>query len=1131
MPTIIKGKAHSRRRDIFFERIKQAAEGGADVLVIVPDQYTFAMDKELYDHLGVKLFNGISTDGISALAEKLCREHGGLTGENADEQTRIMAMYRAQSKLAADKNSGVRYYRRSLLKLSFVTQSISLLSGFAHSGITPETLRAAAEGSKTGAVRLSDLSFVYEAYSAELEAMGLADVSSITARAAAIAKEKGCFKGKTVFFDGFNSFSKDELLLVKAAVGTAAATVFSVVCGSVPEGIDPFSETRRTIGRIEALSEEVNRTVDSVPAEGCSQTAPLGAVNEGLFAYAPKKVSSGGLVKVGIASDIYEECDYICAEIVRLAREEGYKLGETAVVCGSLEDSSRILAAACERAGIPYFVDKPKNALNSIPAKYLMSILDAAVTKKYSTDCLMRIIKSPLSIFHYYDACDLEKHCRYWGVEGDMWKQPFVDEDSDRSKRIEENRLMIIEPFERFREACAEGATVGEMCEALYRLLDDLKMSEKVYSKVRTAAGNDTELEVTRSLKQVWLGLVESIRSVYANMNGEKLTLREFAELLKLMLGSISVSSPPQKADCLLIGDADRTRLSGVRALFIMQANDGIFPRGISRSELLGDSDVEALEAVDADISLSAKVCLDSERMQTYSAVTAPAERLYVTYSESDRTGAVAAPSQLPTMLRSLFEDDIRVKLSELPPEFFCTSYRTAFYKLLEHRKDKTVSAANIRESLRGSAEYTARLTSASLEAEPHSDDISPALAKTLFYRHGFGLSATRVSDYYRCPFSYFCKNGLKLSTPSRVKIDPVNIGRITHRCLELIPSVEGEDGRRVYNKAFPSMTDAEITERTAEIVDKYIADWFGSRKPDETFLAAVDRLKASVVQIMKYLRDEKMDGTGFTPAAFEYDLGGEKNKGCKVEAADLNGEKITLYGQADRIDVYNDGESSWLRVVDYKTGQQKFSESEIYHGLGLQMLIYMYALTGGESGFAADGLKHAGVMYSHIGKTDADLTPKTVEKLEKDGGLSERLSLECARSFKPDGMMLDEEIRGGFNMDNGGVYTIFQYNSPDKKTGKVDRSKKSAEPVTPERLVAMERFALEKVVQMAKDLEHGRISADPIRLKKDKTSCTYCDFRGICRRPEPKEMRAVTPDDAEKLHAELERIIGEEKK
>ena len=1129
MPMVITGRAHSRRRDIFFGRIKQAAEEGADVLVIVPDQYTFAMDRELYDRLGVKLFNSIATDGISALAEKLCREHGGLAGENADEQTRIMAMYRAQSKLAADRNCGVRYYRRSLLKPSFITQSISLLSGLSHSGITPETLRAAADSSKTGAVRLTDLAIVYEAYGRELEAMGLTDVSSLTARAAAIAKEKGCFKGKKVFFDGFNSFSKDELLLVRAAVGTAAETVFSIVCESIPDGIDPFSETRRTISRIETISEEVSRRVDILHADGCSQRAPLGAVNERLFAYAPGKCGSEGLVKVGIASDIYEECDHICAEVVRLARDEGYRLNEMAVICGSLEESSRILAAACDRAGIPYFVDKPKSALNSIPAKYLMSILDAAVTKKYRTDCLLRIIKSPLSIFHYYDACDLEKHCRYWNVEGDMWKQPFIDEDSERSRRIEDNRRIIIEPFERFRAACADGAAVGDMCTALYALLDELKMSEKVYSKVRTASGNDTELEVTRSLKQVWLGLVSSIRSVYEHMKDEKLTLREFAELLKLMLATLSVSSPPQKADCLLIGDADRTRISGVRALFIMQANDGIFPKGISRSELLGDSDIEALEAVDADISLSPRVCLDGERMQTYSAVTAPSERLYVSYSESDRTGAVAAPSQLPAMLRSLFDDDIRVRLSELPPEVCCTSYRTAFYKYLEHKRENTVSAANILASLEGSEEYMARLENADREAEPRAEEISSALAKRLFYRHGFRLSATRVSDYYKCPFSYFCKNGLKLSAPSRVKIDAVNIGRITHRCLERVMSRE-KDGRRVYDENFPEYTDAELAEKTSAEVDAYIADWFGSRKPDQTFLAAAERLKGSILRILRYLRDEKMDGTGFTPAAFEYDLGGEKDKGCRISGGASDGEDITLYGQADRIDIYRDGERSWLRVVDYKTGSQKFNMDEIYHGLGLQMLIYMSVLEGDLSGLPGEGsVEHAGVMYSHIGGVEPKLDPKTVEKLEESSALGERLDLECARSFKPDGMMLDDEIRGGFNMDNGGVYTIFRYNNPDDE-GNIDRAKNSAEPVTAGKLRAMERFAIGKVVQMAKDLEEGRINADPIRFSKDRTSCTNCDFRGICRRPEPKEMRAIMPGDAEKLDEELKKLAEDMK-
>jgi ATP-dependent helicase/DNAse subunit B len=75
-----------------------------------------------------------------------------------------------------------------------------------------------------------------------------------------------------------------------------------------------------------------------------------------------------------------------------------------------------------------------------------------------------------------------------------------------------------------------------------------------------------------------------------------------------------------------------------------------------------------------------------------------------------------------------------------------------------------------------------------------------------------------------------------------------------------------------------------------------------------------------------------------------------------------------------------------------------------------------------------------------------------------------------------------------------------------------------------------MELFALGKVTQMARRLQEGDIKADPI-MTDSGISCTYCDYRAMCKNPLPKNPRTVMKEDKEKLEAELEKIIaGQEK-
>lgn len=52
MVTVISGGSHSGRDKVFIDKIKSAVKNGEQVMVIIPDQFSFEYDKKLYEHLG-----------------------------------------------------------------------------------------------------------------------------------------------------------------------------------------------------------------------------------------------------------------------------------------------------------------------------------------------------------------------------------------------------------------------------------------------------------------------------------------------------------------------------------------------------------------------------------------------------------------------------------------------------------------------------------------------------------------------------------------------------------------------------------------------------------------------------------------------------------------------------------------------------------------------------------------------------------------------------------------------------------------------------------------------------------------------------------------------------------------------
>ena len=407
-----------------------------------------------------------------------------------------------------------------------------------------------------------------------------------------------------------------------------------------------------------------------------------------------------------------------------------------------------------------------------------------------------------------------------------------------------------------------------------------------------------------------------------------------------------------------------------------------------------------------------------------------------------------------------------------------------------------------MRLSLKGSAEYSERLEYAAMAAAQRTDKISQQTAKTLFFPKDLNISATRVSDYYKCPFSYFCKHGLKLFGTDKVQMDARYFGNIAHECLEKIMSRE-ENGKRVYDENFTKKTDEQLAAEVSACADEYIErEMGGAFGKTLTFKFAVERLKRSVTYMAAYFREE-MKRSLFLPIAFEYDLTDEN--GRSALAIQLADTRIQIRGKIDRADIYKSDAGTWLRIVDYKTGRQSFRAEEVYHGLDLQMLIYLLAASTGLRGEYGE-LRPAGIMYSHIRFVKAEMTPYELEKAEAEGKFAEKTSLARAREYKPDGLMLGDEIMPALNTDNEGIFTIYRLTAKGAVHGA-----STAKPVSEERLKAMERFALNKVNEMAEKIHGGEIKADPLEAG-GVLPCTYCDYKSMCPEPDPKKSARGKP-------------------
>ena len=88
----------------------------------------------------------------------------------------------------------------------------------------------------------------------------------------------------------------------------------------------------------------------------------------------------------------------------------------------------------------------------------------------------------------------------------------------------------------------------------------------------------------------------------------------------------------------------------------------------------------------------------------------------------------------------------------------------------------------------------------------------------------------------------------------------------------------------------------------------------------------------------------EQLKKGDFVPAGFEVSFSAIDNlKAMKIRLSEE--EEMHLRGRIDRLDVCQEGEQVYVKIIDYKSGGTRFDLAAVYYGLQLQLVVYMDAV------------------------------------------------------------------------------------------------------------------------------------------------------------------------------------------
>lgn len=1134
---IVTGGLRTDKFGMMQKYISKAVSEKRPVYIIIPDQFSYEYDKKLYKELGAKDFNSIKIVSFNRLSEEIIKNNGSESGEYIDDNTKQIMMYLAIKKLKTSKTS--QYFKKQLDKPNFISSTLDLVKDLRQSDITPEDFQTASL-SVTGSLseKVNDLNQIYFNYSNILKEKELKDSLTIITEAAENALKNKHFHGFDVFIDEFSGFSFDELKMIETIISQADNLC---VCLTISEEnnnktkLTPFSNVIKTQQALVELAKQHNISVDFSKCIEFNQyrAREIEHINKNIFSPIKNKCDTSENVEIVSSSDLYEEIEYVATEIKRIVCDKGYKYSEIAVVSRQLSDYFSIISGTFERYEIPYFMDTRQAVSQKALILFIMSIFETVTTKNYNTETILRYIKSTLSKFNDTQISKIEDYCYQWNVNGKMWLSDFTAQEKNLAQKEDGNgktyleklnvlRKDIIEPLDNFKKASIN-STAGQICEEFYCLLEKINISSTISNCIKNGLNNTFKnendiVEISREFKQLWRILLNSVQSIYNNIGDENISLKEFYELLKLMISQTTVATPPQKLDAVMVASAERSRLANPKVVFVIGVNEGIMPYNVKESGLFTDKDKEMLAKAGLKISKTILWKIAEERFVAYQALCSPSDKLYVTFPTSSITGGLRRPSVLVSQIKNMFDEKIVSNAGGKSPIYFCTTAHSTYYKYIENLKTKSCEIASIKDVLNKIPKYNEKIKYLENISESPIHFCSEINSEKMFSTKNLSISATRLENYFKCPFNYFCQYGLNLKPTKSVEINPISRGTIVHYCLENIMSITDKSGKKTYNVNFTKLTDEELKARILMLLISFQKNELGGDfGKTNRFKALFERFNDMIFEVVKNIQNE-LKQSDFVPCDFELNLTDENGKSILEIELD-NGIKIRINGKIDRVDIFEKNGKKYIRIVDYKTGDKDLLFEELYNGINLQMILYLLSLTKSNSfdGKYSDS-DPAGVLYM-----PAKYLPATIERefdiLDNENievGLSKKIENEKLKNFKMKGLVVDIcEIYQAMEKELKGQFIPVEA----KTNGEL---KKNSKIIDLKAYKKLEEFAIGKVKEMAESLKKGEIKAVPTGMEKS-LLCNYCDYWSVCGNYLTSEANIITKDDGDKLRE----IIG----
>ena len=1087
MLKIIMGRAGAGKTTVVLERLCRQAERRPQVLV-VPEQQSHEAERALCEMGG----DGISLRGevlsFSRLANRIFQEAGGVGEPELDGGGRLLLMYRAVHLVS----SQLTVFGRPSRRPAFLQALLDTVDELKSCCVPPETLITAGEEvSGLEGHKLRDLGLICGMYQSLVSETALDPRDRLT-RAAEKLRDCPWAEEKDLWLDGFTDFTPQQRELLCRLMKQCHSLTLTLTCDHLEEdegGTGIFSPARRTAAQIIRLAQKegVSCEVEHLVTNWDNKEKPLKYLEKVLFEEEGGEPCPGeGCVELFRGSTMRSEVEWTAGRILKLVREEGLRFREVGVAARNYGSYRDLVESVFARYGVPLF----SSVMTDILEKPVLTLVTAAldtVAGGYRYDDVFRYLKTGLTDLEEEDRDLLENYVLKWGMRGSRWTQErawsrhprgydleWEEGDRELVARVDRARRQVSRPLETLRNASDH--TGRGQAAALYQFMEEIGLPDRLTERVSLLRESGRPA-LADEYRQLWDILCKGLEQCARLLGDVDMELDEFAKLFRLVLSQYDVGSIPVSLDRVTAGETTRQTGHGVKVLFLLGADDSSIPQVGQQPGLLSDDDRAILCGYGLELDQTQRDLLYREMTTLYQLCARPSRKLVVCWPGQSLSGEERRPSFLVERLTRLFPDVKPIQEEDLMGSFRLQAPLPA---LEQAGRDRAARAV-----LGELPEYQDQVERLEQAARWQRGRLSPKAVERLYGRR-VPMSASRMDKYRSCHFSYFMRYGLKAEPRKPAGFTAPEYGTFVHDILEHV--LQDDMFRFDAEGSVRTELDEEKKQRLHRLVEQEVERYTrenlgGLEEQTDRFKYLFHRLLRAVTAVVDNVADELFHSR-FKPISFE--LGFARSGELGPVELTANGVTISISGFVDRVDGWVHDNKLYLRVVDYKTGKKSFDLTEVWNGLGLQMLLYLFTLEQRGEAYYHMPVEGAGVLYLPA----RDATVKGTRTMS-----DEKWRKELDRELTRKGMLLkDAAVLDAMEDPGEGGYRFLPLRVT-KSTGAI-----SGEALaSAEQLGQLGRHVERILADICQELSQGNVAADPFWRGPEQNACRYCDYAAAC--------------------------------